>query len=273
MENMLDKEYFHFGNNKIRLELWLNLYMQKKYNNYAKPLGGLWCSMQNDYILCDWLLYIEEMSQYGYIYSYEDYVYDKNSSLIKFKNNSKILSINDKNDFKNLKDSGLTLKLDEPMRISNEVNFIYFQELPDYEKLKKMYDLLYVNPYADDSLNQYSINTMLVINPDAIEYYKPLKCDYYNRKIIDIGKKQTISNLSSEYIQLLKYIKNLIIIKTKQFDKDLYELKKELITHLMSNKNITNLIPNDIDKKQALGVAIINMYNEIQDEKKLILHN
>lgn len=273
MKELLNKEYFHFGTDKIKRELWLNLHILTKYPNYMKPLGGLWCSNQNNYILCDWLMYIEDMSELKDGYDYDDYVCNKNSSLIKFKNNAKLLTINNKNDFKNLRDSGLIKKLKVPIRICNDFDFIYVDEIPDYEKIKKLYDLLYVNSYADKSLYQYSIITMLAINPDVIEYYKPLKCDYLERKIIEVGEKETINDLSSNYLLLVKFIRQLIVNDMNILNNDIYEVRKQMINELMTNKNIINLIPNDIDKKHALEVAIINTYNEIRDEKKLVLHN
>ena len=274
MNNLLEKEYFHFGTDKIKRELWLNLYMQTKYSNYSKPIGGLWCSKQNKYILCDWLLYIEDMRKSRQDHNYDDYVRNKKSSLIKFKEDAKLLTISNKNDFKNLKDSGLIKKLKEPIRIFDIFDFIYITEIPDYEKIKKLYDLLYVDTFTDKSLYQYSVNTMLAINPDAIEYYKPLKCDYTERRIIEIGDKYTIGKLSNDYSLLLKHIKEIIISKAKYFnDNDLYEMRKELLKLLLNDKNIIKLIPSDIDKDHALKVAIVNAYNEIQDEKKLILHN
>lgn len=274
MESLLEKEYFHFGTDNIRKELWLNLYMQTTYSNYSKPVGGLWCSKQNDYILCDWLLYIEDMSQTRHGYNYDDYVYNKKSSLIKFKNDAKLLTISNENDFKNLKDSGLIKKLEEPIRISNRFDFIYVYELPDYEKIKKIYDLLYVDTFTDKSLYQYSVDTMLAINSDAIEYYRPLKCDYIERRIIEIGDKCTIDKLSKDYSLLLKYLRNIIISKVKCFnDNELYEIRKELLKEFLYDKNIIKLIPCDIDKEHALRVAIMNVYNEIRDEKKLVLHN
>ena len=274
MESLLEKEYFHFGTDNIRKELWLNLYMQTTYYNYSKPVGGLWCSKQNDYILCDWLLYIEDMSQTRHGYNYDDYVYNKKSSLIKFKNDAKLLTISNENDFKNLKDSGLIKKLEEPIRISNRFDFIYVYELPDYEKIKKIYDLLYVDTFTDKSLYQYSVDTMLAINSDAIEYYRPLKCDYIERQILSIGDKCTIADPSQDYSLLLKYLREIIISKVKQFnDNELYEIKKKLLKLTLNDKDIIKLIPYNIDKEHALRVAIMNVYNQIRDEKKLVLHN
>lgn len=48
---------------------------------------------------------------------------------------------------------------------------------------------------------------------------------------------------------------------------------KEIADTLLDNKDITDRLPNDIDKKHALGVAITNINNDLQEEKKLVLHN
>ena len=214
------------------------------------------------------------MSQTSHGYNYDDYVYNKKSSLIKFKNDAKLLTISNENDFKNLKDSGLIKKLEEPIRISNRFDFIYVYELPDYEKIKKIYDLLYVDTFTDKSLYQYSVDTMLAINSDAIEYYRPLKCDYIERQILSIGDKCTIADPSQDYSLLLKYLREIIISKVKQFnDNELYEIKKKLLKLTLNDKDIIKLIPYNIDKEHALRVAIMNVYNQIRDEKKLVLHN
>lgn len=270
METILDKEYFHFGTKDIRKELWLNLYMQRKYTNYSKPLGGLWCSKQNEYTLSEWLMYIEDLSETREGYNYDDYVHGKDSSLVKFKPTSKLLEIKNSNDFKNLEDSGYMKTLKEPISIYNRIDYMYIYKIPDYEKIKTIYDLLYINSYADKSLYQYSVDTLLAINPNSIEYFKPLICDYTNKKIISIGDKQNIKEMNSSYLVLLKYIKELV---KKEFNDDLYVMRNKLFKLLLNDKNITNLIPNNIDKSHALGVAITNSYNELQDEKKLILHN
>ena len=115
---------------------------------------------------------------------------------------------------------------------------------------------------------------MLAINPDAIEYYRPLKCDYIERQILNIGDKCTIADPSQDYSLLLKYLREIIISKVKYFnDNELYEIKKKLLKLILDDKDIIKLIPYNIDKEHALRVAIMNVYNEIRDEKKLVLHN
>lgn len=270
MNNLLDVEYFHFGTNNIRKELWLNLYMINEKYNYSKPLGGLWCSNQNAYNFCDWLTYKEEEEEKPY--DYDIYVGNKTSSLVKFRDNVKLLSINNKNDFKNLKDSGMTVKLDTPIKMYGLLDYEYIYELPDYNKIKKLYDLLYINSYADRSLNQYSVNTMLAINPNTIEYFKPINCDYYTKEIISIGEKEYIKDLDSNYLELLKYLKE-YLLKLNYDTKNNLLNAKEIADTLLDNKDITDRLPNDIDKKHALGVAITNINNDLQEEKKLVLHN
>lgn len=264
MENMLDKEYFHFGTDNIRRELWLDLYMQNNYTNYSKPLGGLWCSPINNYNFCDWLIYKEEEMPYDY----DTYVSNRKSCLVKFKDNKKLLAINTKNDFKNLKDSGMTITLDTPIRIFKIYDYIYIKELPDYEKINSYYDLLYISPFADETLYQYSVNTMLALKIDSIEYYKPIDCDYYSKKIDSIGEKHFIKGLSNDYIKLLKYLKELLTnYSISSFNKN------ELLKKLLCDEYVKSLLPNDIDNEHMLGVAIINSFNKIQNEKKLNLHN
>ena len=52
-----------------------------------------------------------------------------------------------------------------------------------------------------------------------------------------------------------------------------FALKKKLLKLTLNDKDIIKLIPYNIDKEHALRVAIMNVYNQIRDEKKLVLHN
>ena len=114
MDKLLKDEYYHLGTNIILKELWLYPQMPQIHKKYIKPIGGLWTSQQNDHTLCDWIGYKEESIE----------PFDKelinhlNSSLIKFKEDSKLIKIENNNDYKNLKDSGFVKILKEPLIIN-----------------------------------------------------------------------------------------------------------------------------------------------------------
>ena len=89
-KDILKSEYFHFGTDIIKRELWLDVFFTECYSNYTKPIGGLWCSKRNKDYLCDWLEYKKEKNSEMFLY-YFDHI---NSCLIKFKKaTSKIIFI------------------------------------------------------------------------------------------------------------------------------------------------------------------------------------
>ena len=98
-----NNEYIHIGTNKIYKELWQNIRTEQTYNNFVKPYGGLYCSNKSENI-CDWLNYlnIENKDFYNYAFS-------RPACIVKLKDNSKILYIENKNDLDYLKDNNLMI--------------------------------------------------------------------------------------------------------------------------------------------------------------------
>ena len=132
MSLLLDDEYFHFGTDILYKELWGKIQMIHK-SNYTKPIGGLWTSPVNSYYLCDWLRYREFRDRYNF----DLFVANQKSSLVKFKSDAKLLNISTENDFKNLKDSGFVITLDEHIKLYTCDKPIF--ELPDYEKISEYF--------------------------------------------------------------------------------------------------------------------------------------
>ena len=96
MSKLLSNEYFHLGTDEIYKELWENIQTNQISNLFTKPCGGLWTSPINPYTLCDWIGYkIDETSQD----ELEIIKYLK-SSLVKFKEDCKFISIENSNDYK-----------------------------------------------------------------------------------------------------------------------------------------------------------------------------
>lgn len=271
MSNLLKEEYFHFGNDNIYKELWLNIQMNEIYKNYSKPLGGLWTSKIDTYYLCDWLKYIELKDPYNF----DLYVGNKNSSLIKFKEDSKFLSIENNNDFKNLKDSGFVQELEQPIILKYPYETI-ITELPDYEKISKFYDLMYVDYFVHDCFTQFSINTMLALNPESIEYYRSVISDYLGHKLTHISDKKYISEPSKEYFEFLEYVRGLFNeIKAdnyEEFIEKLYKLKQSIIEDLEKNFDTSKLnLPEDIKHDHIIKAVANNIYKEkIMKAKKLL---
>ena len=166
--NILDKEFVHIGTDKIYKELWQNINIDQTSNTITKPYGGLYCSDVKDYVVCYWLDYVENS-----LHDRFEYISTKPACLIKLKDNTKILMIDSQEDLFNFKNSYLIINFeDNPLEINNYYNKYKVTFLPNYEKISNLYDAIYINPYLDNAFLKYSIPTLLITNPDCIEYYR-----------------------------------------------------------------------------------------------------
>lgn len=277
MEKLLQQEFFHFGSNKILKELWLNIQTCQSGTNYIKPYGGIWTSHINSYNICDWLAYKEEKDPINF----DIYVGQKTSCLVKFKDDSKLLKIENNNDFKNLKDSGYTKKLETPIEINRYTYYtITIDETIDYDKIANEYDLLYVSNIYEDYFRNYSIVSMLGLNPDSIEYYKSVEADYLNHQIIKIGEKQYITEPSHDYYDLVNKVRLLFTTINSQnysdFIEKLSKMKKELeekTIEIIRASNIKSL--QDFHELLIAKTILGNIYKEkyTEAQKKLVKIN
>ena len=265
MENLLKKEYLHLGTDHIYKELWQNIQMDQIYP-LSKPYGGIWASHTrfDDNRICDWIDYLADDD-----YELERLKYQK-SWLIKFKENIRFLQVNDSNDFKNLKESGFTKSV-----TSKLIDLNYnVEDIPYYEKISEFYDLLYVNPNANPSLKKYCFNTMLALNPDAIEYYKSVMLDIEKQTIIKYEEKKKLTEPTQKYYDLVKYIngsfKNIGFSGNYQeYILKLNSYKKEL-TKIIKN-NIDDKYLNDVKTNTLIDTIIQNSYREKYLEKQKTL--
>lgn len=257
MSKILEKEYFHCGTNAIYKELWLYPQMEQIHKSYIKPYGGLWCSNINDVSLSDWIAYKEDESSIDEI----EQLHNMKNCLIKFKNNSKFISIGNRNDYKNLKDSGFVKILDKPIELNKHYYTKIIDEIIDYEKLSEICDLLYVDHTSHSILSNYSVRTMLALKPDCIEYYKPIEVDYEQHKILKTDKKQCLKEPNKHFYLLYNYIENLFY----DIHNGNYE---DYINNLYTVKNnIIYLLNNDLDDKE------LNLVNIPLKYKKLLITN
>ena len=263
MVNLLDKEYFHLGTDNIKKELWIDLYDDQFHKNNIKPGGGLWCSSQNN-ALCDWVTYLKVAAGHNY----DVIVAGKKCSLIKFKNNIRFLRIENENDLKNLIDSGLLIKLDEPEYVTvyhskERIDFVL-----DYDSIKQYYDLIYINEGLSNSFKLYRINTMLALNPNAIEYYKPLDVDLYYETIDKVFDKKYIKEPCEDYYKFLEYLNYLF--KTESIDsaETLYRTKEKIIEFVKNDIDKQPFKLEDINKDLLIENNIKNIYFK---EKKLLM--
>jgi len=262
MNTLLNEEYVHIGTDTIKKELWLYPQMEQIYKDYIKPYGGLWTSHQNNDTLCDWLEYKEEENKLEELYHLK-------SCLIKFKEKTKLLIINSNNDYKNLKDSGFIKILEIPIIIDKWYYKLIINELIDYEKICNYYDLLYINDMAHNNLRNYSIKTMYTLNPDCIDYYKPLIVDYKNHQILKTLNKIYIEEPNQEYYKFIEYVKTLFnTINENNYEiyiKKLYEESKSIIKYLKENDN-------NINNSLIIETVVRNIYREkyLEKQKKIL---
>ena len=270
MKKLLQDEFYHYGCDKILKELWLYPQMDQIYTNYIKPYGGLWTSHQNKYTLSDWISYKEDVDNFDQIES----LYYLNSCLIKFKENSKLLSIENENDYKNLKDSGFVKILDKPIIIDKWYYKKCINELLNYEKICEYYELLYINNTAHSNLYNFSIRTMYALTPNSIEYYKPIKVDYENHKIIEIKDKQFISEPNDNYYKFIQFVKTLFKdINENNYDlyiEELYNEMNDIIKYLKNN--VESYKFNDINNLYLIETVVRNIYREKYLLKQKVLH-
>lgn len=272
MYKLLNDEYYHLGTNKFFKELWLYPQMEQIHKNYIKPYGGIWTSHTNPYTLCDWIEYKEE--RLGE--SISENIDHLDSSLIKFKTNSKFIKIENTNDYKNLKDSGFVKLLDKPIKINKWYSEVIIEELIDYEKISEYYELMYATDYAHKNLSSFSIKTMLALKPESIEYYKPILVDYKNHKILEVKNKEFLSEPNEDYFKFVEYVRSLFPnIKEDNYDlfiQKLYNETKKIEQDIFSNKqNIIPTLNNSINKLELVKTVIKNIYRDKYIEKQKCL--
>ena len=163
----------------------------------------------------------------------------------------------------------MIIKLSQQINIYGRFDYEYLDEIPNYEKIRDYYDVLYVDPYIDKVFLQYSIETILGLKEEAIEYYKPIEANYINHSIISVGDKKSVIPKSKEYINFVKEIQLLFNnIKYKNYDDMitvLYNLRDSIFNEFSDKKtlediNITNV--KGADKKHLLYVVVNNVCDE-----------
>jgi len=270
MNKLLQEEFYHYGCDKILKELWLYPQMDQIYTNYIKPYGGLWTSHQNKYSLSDWLSYKEDSDNLDEI----DSLYYLDSCLVKFKEKSKLLSIENENDYKNLKDSGFVKILDNPILINMYYYTKYIYEIIDYEKICEYYEILYINNMTHNNLSNFSVRTMYALSPNSIDYYKPIKVDYNEHKILEIKEKKYISEPDDNYYKLIQYVKTLFNENNESnydlYIKKLYNEMNDIIKYLKNNIDFFEY--KEINKLNLIETVVRNIYREKYMLKQKVLH-
>lgn len=272
MEKLLNDEYYHLGTKSFYKELWLYPQMDQIHKSYIKPLGGIWTSHINPYTLSDWIGYKEDEEDFN-----NEFLSFMDSSLLKFKTDSKLLKIENGNDYKNLKDSGYIKTLETPIKINKWYSELLIDEIIDYEKICEYYDLMYVTDFAHKNLSNFSVRTMFALNPECINYYKPLNVNYEKHEILKIGDKTILSKPDSSYYKLIDYVRSLFpTINEEDYDRYIELLIREtknIENNLLKDINNINLsLPNRIDKLEVIKTIIKNVYREqyLNKQKKLL---
>jgi len=267
--DILEKEFVHIGTDKIYKELWQNINMDQKYR-LTKPYGGLYCSNYHGAI-CDWLCYAEE--EFEEIF---DYISSLPACFIKLKKDTKLLVLNDKNDLRKLKENDLIINYeDNPIHIYKLYYEYKITFLPDYEKISNIYDAIYVNPNIDNAFKQYDFPTLLITNPNAIEYYKPFS--YNNTTITEIKDKQKVTELNEDYFKYYKYIeKKFSTIDSTNYEEYIEKLNQLRNLIINDQNNLCDKLGFDINEKinslLLLKTIANNVYREKYLSKQKVLH-
>ncbi len=270
MSEILDKEYIHIGSDKIYKELWTPVHMDQMYPN-LKPYGGFWVSEESSRI-CYWLEYVKSKSEEEYEY----YFSDKNGCLVKFKQDIRVLEIKSKEDFESLWDKDLIRDVsDKDFNLGYCYDNYKINSILDYEKISKIFDLIYINKNVDSSLlKMYIDNTIIALNPNAIDYFRPLDIDFYYEKINHTGKKCELIEPTQDYYKLLNYIYDLFkdvefCGNYNDYIERLYKYKKTFFEENIDSIKQMNFFMNDnipIDK--VVRVILETIYCEKYQEKQ-----
>lgn len=294
------KEYVHMRTDNIKKELWVNPYMEQTINNnFTKPRGGLWLSNKTDHFLCEWI----EYNKYERCLYDEDKFYaifnNKDGCFVKLKEGSKILNIQTPDDFNKLREKGYVINLKEDNKKNYKIYiddrkydlirnlyhkkiysaYLNFDEILDYEKIIKNFDAIIINLEADISFIQFDIKqSIFVINPDSIEYYRPFKLDLDNLKPYNISDNKIIVEPTEDYYKLVEYIK----IKFNDIDfngnYDEYINKLNNYVQIFSDvikPKIADMgfkLNQSLDLNRVIETIIKNIYiDKYREKKKLIL--
>ena len=269
MENIKKEEYVHLGCRDIRRDFWLDEQSVIADHNYPKSAGGIWTSKKNPHTACDWMEYEMEQSSFYTKYSYYAPI---DACLIKLKDTAKVLMLYTKEDFENLKKLGLTIKLDTPIERMGLMDYVYIYELPDYDKIAEKYDAILVNPWIDESLYTYSVVTMYIMNPDAIDYYKPASIDLASMKLETDNEERKIKPLSSSYFELVSDIERLFTeinaSNYKEYLDKLIKVRKELVDKVTTDETFKKRVENPEFSYRVLKTIVFNIAAKKYKEKK-----
>lgn len=271
MEELLKKEYIHWGTSDLKEELWLNISHDRFHSNNIKPRGGLWCS-RFSFGLGDWIDYIKRNN-----YEWEEFLGRKTCCLVKFKESARLAKIDTKEDYLNLYSLGYIIDLNDSETITINHQKTEIKYTLDYDKLCKDFDLIYINPYLANELALYRVPSVLVFNSKAIEYYKPIQVDYYNEEIINEGEKKFIQKPNEDYYKFINYITESFnnINYGDNYLEDLLKFKDDLIRYVKEHFTEFGFnIGNDININLLIENTINNIYyKKEEDYKNYILQN
>lgn len=258
--NYSDQEYVMIGSPIITKEIFRNLL--RPLNNYSfKPSGGFWSAkyLGGCMHISDWYDYLEDADFIAMQKNLKDGV------VFKLKKDTKVLTISTKEDIKKLakKYPSYHHILNYNGEYPNNNNLTF-----DFEELKKEYDALYVNynllynflsNNKIESFKSWSINTMLLLNLDCIDYYKTIeivrdKIEATGRIFIyavDINKDKKVQPLSPYYKELYKLVEEMFLEKIstnkivfKNYDEyltNLVQITNECIKLIRDNHLVTNI--------------------------------
>ncbi len=245
--NIENYKFVHIGSSSIRKELFIDI-----LNDGIKPYGGFWACPNNNIegSISDRTDYILENQEGKFLR------YDENKGcLFNLKENTSILYLLTDNDVKNAKE-----------KWSNG-NYI------DYEKISKIYDAIYINPYSfsynlrQNEFYNWNIRSLLIFNLDCIDEYVPFEFEIIPNKgayIKKVEQPQKIKSLPPNYYCIKSLIYTLLKLKIeKQITSDSINIEQTKFELMKEFKNI--LDENSYNMVEAIII------NECTKQKRKLL--
>lgn len=215
--------YLSIGTNTLNKDLFLDI----KNTNTSKPQGGIWATEHEYPTYNPWVDYL---CDHPHLLFYKNYGYPNLPAVyLTLKEDAKIFNLASEEDISYLK---------EHYPYNNWINF---------EKLSKDYDGIFIDYHKlhnNPQINPYSVNTLILFNPNCIMYYQVatvviehLDFDNHTEMYdyrIDISEEKITLEESSIYQELFQKAKEYLTIHNQDTKEEIIE---QFLKEFMREKN------------------------------------
>ncbi len=247
-------DYVNIGTDILKRE-YMNAVIDT--DKRIKPAGGLWCTEYKHPDSLSWLNYMLYKPSVFFHKAPQDNPFKQTGVLIHLKEGTKVFSLCGQEGYHFLKNQyGLS-----------------------YEKLSELYDGVFIDighPFGDtseercDNYNLFSVNTFILFNLDAVEYYRKMAIDIdpfdyeyeydsFSTYRVDYSEeKYTIEDMSPEYWMLLDMICSSM--------KDFILMEKQKYPQVSSNK-IAYLVYEEVKRRFQKEISEVAKTRELNVKK------